>query len=149
MILPLSTTMMRSALASRCFCPPDSLPPRSPIIVSTPSSSPVIKLPSWARRAHRISAGLDWDTPWVNGLSVNGRVIYTSEAYLTTANTVTFPSWTRVDAGLRYATNLNGRPVTYRANIENLFDETYWITTGTFATVGSPRTFILSAAFDF
>jgi len=98
---------------------------------------------------HRATAGLEWDTPWVSGLSVNGRVIYTSEAYLTTANTVTFPAWTRVDAGLRYETKLNGRPVTLRASIENLFNESYWITTGTFATVGSPRTYILSAAFDF
>lgn len=98
---------------------------------------------------HRMSAGLDWDTPWIKGLSLNGRLIYTSEAYLTTANTVTFPAWTRVDVGARYETAFNGRPVTIRANIENLFDDNYWITTGTFATVGSPRTYVLSAAFDF
>lgn len=98
---------------------------------------------------HRVSAGLDWDVPWVVGLSLNGRVIYTSEAYFTTANTVTFPGWTRVDAGIRYETALNGRPVTLRANVENVFDENYWLTTGAFATVGSPRTFLLSAAFDF
>jgi iron complex outermembrane receptor protein len=96
-----------------------------------------------------LSAGLDWDTPWVKGLSLNGRVIYTSEAYLTTANTVEFPGWTRVDVGARYETAFNGKPVTIRANIENLFDNDYWITTGTFATVGSPRTYVLSAAFDF
>jgi len=95
------------------------------------------------------SAGLDWDTPWVTGLSLNGRVIYTSGPYLTTANTVRFPDWTRVDVGARYKTMLNGRPVTIRANIENLFDERYWLTTGNFVTVGSPRTYILSAAFDF
>ena len=29
------------------------------------------------------SASLDWDTPWVSGLSLNGRVIYTSGSYLT------------------------------------------------------------------
>ena len=95
------------------------------------------------------SAGLDWDAPWVTGLSFNGRVIYTSGAYLTTANTLRFDDWTRVDIGARYATSINGRPVTIRANIENLFDENYWLTTGTFVTVGSPRTYIVSAAFDF
>ena len=91
-------------------------------------------------------------TDWCRGLaglSLNGRVVYTSEAYLTTANTVTFPAWTRVDAGVRYATWLNGRPITFRANVENLFNESYWITTRTFATVGSPSTYIQSAAFDF
>jgi iron complex outermembrane receptor protein len=96
------------------------------------------------------SAGLDWDLPWVYGLSVNGRVIYTSETYLTSANTLKFPDWTRVDIGARYVTTaLTGKPVTFRANIENVGGENYWLTTGTYATVGNPRTYVLSAAFDF
>lgn len=96
------------------------------------------------------SAGLDWDTPWVSGLSLNGRVIYTSGSYLTGANTLKFSDWTRLDIGARYTTTaLTGKPVTIRANIENVTGETYWLTTGTFVTVGSPRTYILSAAFDF
>ena len=97
------------------------------------------------------SASLDWDTPWVSGLSLNGRVIYTSGSYLTNANNPwqKFSDWTRFDIGARYATAFNGRPVTIRANIENLFDKNYWLTTGTFVTVGSPRTYIVSAAFDF
>jgi len=96
------------------------------------------------------SGGLDWDTPWVTGLSLNGRMIYTSGSYLTTANLAwqRFPGWTRFDIGTRYATSFNGRPVTIRANIENLFDKNYWLTSGGFQTVGSPRTYIVSAAFD-
>jgi iron complex outermembrane receptor protein len=95
------------------------------------------------------SVGLDWDTPWIAGLSLNGRVIYTSGPYLTAANTLRFPDWTRVDVGARYVTAINGKPVTIRASIENLFDETYWLTTGTFVTVASPRTYLVSASFDF
>ncbi len=97
-----------------------------------------------------LSAGLDWDTPWVQGLSLNGRVIYTSGPYLTNLNNSwqKFPDWTRVDIGARYATSFNGRPVTIRANIENVFDNRYWLTTGSFVTVASPRTYIISAAFD-
>jgi iron complex outermembrane receptor protein len=97
------------------------------------------------------SAGLDWDTPWVTGLSLNGRVIYTSGSYLTNLNNPwqKFSDWTRLDIGARYATAIAGRPVTIRANIENVTGETYWLTTGTFVTVGSPRTYIVSAAFDF
>ena len=96
------------------------------------------------------SASLDWDTPWVSGLSLNGRVIYTSGSYLTNANNPwqKFSDWTRFDIGARYATVFNGRPVTLRANIENVFDNRYWLTTGSFVTVGSPRTYLLSAAFD-
>lgn len=95
------------------------------------------------------SVGLDWDTPWVQGLAFNGRVIYTAGPYLTNANLLRFPDWTRVDIGARYTTAINGTPVTFRANIENLFDKKYWLTTGTFVTVASPRTYLLSAAFTF
>jgi iron complex outermembrane receptor protein len=95
------------------------------------------------------SAGLEWDTPWVEGLSVNGRIIYTSGSYLTAANTLKFPGWTRIDLGARYETVVNQTPVTIRLNVENVFDETYWLTTGNFVTVGSPRTFIGSVAMKF
>ena len=98
------------------------------------------------------SAGLDWDTPWVTGLAFNGRVIYTSGFYLTNANLPNqkFSDWTRLDLGARYTTTaLTGKPVTFRANIENVTGENYWVANGGFQTVGSPRTYILSAAFDF
>lgn len=95
------------------------------------------------------SAGLEWDTPWVRGLSLNGRVIYTSGSYLTTANTLRFPDWTRVDLGVRYETSIYDRPVTFRLNVENVFDRTYWLTTGNFVTVASPRTFVGSATVQF
>lgn len=95
------------------------------------------------------TAGLDWDTPWVPGLSLNGRMIYTSGAYLTSANTEKFDSWTRYDIGARYRTVIAGKEVVFRANIENLFDKNYWLTTGTYVTVGSPRTAVLSASIDF
>ncbi|MBP2314327.1 TonB-dependent receptor [Azospirillum soli] len=95
------------------------------------------------------SAGLDWDTPWVDGLALNGRVIYTSGSYLTNANTLRFDDWTRVDIGARYNATVAGKPVVLRANVENLFDKNYWLTTGTYVTVGAPRTVLLSASVDF
>jgi len=95
------------------------------------------------------SAAVEWDTPWVPGLSLNGRVVYTAGSYLTTANTLKFPDWTRVDAGLRYETAIFNKPVTFRFNVENVFDERYWLTTGTFVTVAAPRTFVGSASFKF
>ncbi|MCG5241631.1 TonB-dependent siderophore receptor [Azospirillum doebereinerae] len=95
------------------------------------------------------SGGLDWTTPWVPELSLNGRVIHTSGSYLTAANTLRFDSWTRVDIGARYNTEVGGKPVALRANVENLFDKNYWLTTGTYVTVGAPRTVVLSASVDF
>lgn len=96
-----------------------------------------------------LSANLDWDTPWVRGLSLNGRAIYTAGSYLNTANSAKFDGWTRFDVGARYRTEISGKPVVFRANIENLFDKNYWLTTGTYVTVGSPRTLVLSAQIDF
>ncbi|MDM0120619.1 TonB-dependent receptor [Variovorax arabinosiphilus] len=94
------------------------------------------------------NVGLDWDMPWVPGLSLNGRVINTSSTYYDAANLLRMPSWTRVDLGARYATKIAGKPVVLRANLENVADKAYWVTS-TYVTVGAPRTLMLSAQIDF
>ena len=96
----------------------------------------------------RFSASLDWDIPGVDGLAFNSRVIYTGKSYLDGVNTVLFPTWTRFDVGARYATRIEGRPVTFRAGVENVFDKAYWTNAGTFSAVGPGRTYLVSAAFD-
>lgn len=93
-------------------------------------------------------ASLDWDIPGVAGLAFNSRVIYTGQSYLNGVNTVMFPSWTRYDVGARYATRIEGRPVTFRAGVENIFDKAYWTNAGTFSALAPGRTFLISAAFD-
>jgi iron complex outermembrane recepter protein len=93
--------------------------------------------------------GLDWDTPWVDGLSFNGRAIGTSSAYYNSANTVSVPGWTRLDIGARYTTKAAGKPIVLRANLENLLDKNYWLQSGTFLTIAAPRTLLLSATIDF
>ncbi|WP_454688695.1 TonB-dependent siderophore receptor [Achromobacter aloeverae] len=98
---------------------------------------------------HAYNLGLDWDVPGVAGLSLNGRVIYTSSMYFNAANTMKLPAWTRYDLGARYRTRVMGKPVVFRATVENLFNKTYWLTSGTYATVGAPRTVLLSAQIDF
>lgn len=95
------------------------------------------------------NVGLDWDTPWVPGLSLNGRVISTSALYYDAANLLRMPAWTRVDLGARYVTRVAGKPVTFRANLENVANKAYWVTTTGYATVGAPRTLMLSAAINF
>lgn len=95
------------------------------------------------------NAGLDWDMPWVRGLSLNGRVISTSAIYYDAANLLQLPGWTRVDVGARYTTALAGKPVVLRANLENIADKAYWVVAGGYATVGAPRTLMLSASVDF
>ncbi|RYY95794.1 MAG: TonB-dependent receptor [Comamonadaceae bacterium] len=97
---------------------------------------------------HTYNLGLDWDTPWVQGLSVNGRAISTSSVYADEANTQRVGSWTRVDLGARYATRMGNKPVVLRASIENVANKKYWVVSD-YVTVGAPRTLMLSAAVDF
>ncbi|PVY62586.1 iron complex outermembrane receptor protein [Pusillimonas noertemannii] len=93
--------------------------------------------------------GLDWDTPWVEGLSLNGRVSHTSSTYISAENTLSLPAVTTFDVGARYRTRVAGKTVVFRANIDNLTDKKYWLASGSFATNAAGRTFMLSATVDF
>ncbi|MBO9352360.1 TonB-dependent siderophore receptor [Bordetella petrii] len=104
-----------------------------------------IGVPDW-----QFNLGAEWDTPFLPGLTLTGRMIYTASTYADAANTLSVPSWTRFDAGARYETQVSGKPVTFRLNVENLFDRDYWGTaTAGYLFVGSPRTFMLSASIGF
>jgi len=96
-----------------------------------------------------LSAGLEWDTPWLAGLSLNGRAIYTGSMPFNAANTIYLPAWTRYDIGARYRTVISGKSVVFRANIENLQDKNVWLMSGGSLTVSSGRTALLSASVDF
>ena len=104
-----------------------------------------IGVPDW-----QFNLGAEWDTPFVPGLTVLGRVIYTDRTYANADNTLSVPSWTRVDAGARYETKISGTPVTFRFNVENLFNRNYWGTaTAGYLFVGSPRTYTFSTSIAF
>lgn len=101
---------------------------------------------------HTFNLSADWGLPWVPGLSVNARGIYTAQTPYNAENTLTLPSWTRVDVGGRYTTVLGGTPVVVRVSVENVFNKNYWLSSSTLLTVGTvaaPRTVLLSAQFDF
>ena len=93
----------------------------------------------------------EYDLPFVKGLTATGRVIYTSSQMYDAANTQSIPEWVRFDAGLRYTFEREpGKPVTLRASVENIADRKYWAATGRgFLTPGAPRTYLMSATFDF
>ncbi|WP_143073857.1 hypothetical protein [Roseateles sp. YR242] len=56
---------------------------------------------------------------------------------------------TRADIGTRHKTSIAGVPTVLRANIDNVFDRHYWLLSGTYATVATGRTLVVSASFDF
>lgn len=92
----------------------------------------------------------EWGVPSLHGVTLIGQAVYTGARYLDTANTITVPNWTRFDAGLRYATKIVERPVTFNLNVTNIFDRNYWESNPTsYAQVGPGRTVWLSVAADF
>jgi len=96
------------------------------------------------------SFGADWDTPFAKGFGILGRAVYNGQVYLNQANTQAAPAWTRIDAGLRYTFDrTDGKPVSLRANVINLFDANYWVATNAFFVQNQPRTFMLSLTADF
>ncbi|MBU1383747.1 MAG: TonB-dependent siderophore receptor [Alphaproteobacteria bacterium] len=100
------------------------------------------------------NVNVEWDVPQLAGLTLEGRMVYTGEQPVDAANAVELDSWTRFDAGVRYAADIAGRPVTLRARVENLADEDHWVAVGgypgaNYLTLGAPRTFRLSVSTDF
>ncbi|CKK08460.1 TonB-dependent receptor [Neisseria meningitidis] len=99
-------------------------------------------------------AGLEWDTPFAKGLTLNGNVSYFGKSYQDTKKQYAFPSYTLVDVGARYKTKLGKNTLTVSSSVENLFNKNYWqVQRGqfdrSFAVVGMPRTYWLKAELDF
>ncbi|WP_179997885.1 TonB-dependent siderophore receptor [Acinetobacter sp. YH12239] len=94
--------------------------------------------------------GIDYKLP-VEGLSVNARANYVDKQYLNNTNTLEIPSYTLLDVGAKYKTNLGGVNTTFRANVDNVTDEKYWagVFNSGFTTLGAGRTYKLGVTFDF
>ncbi|WP_129782560.1 TonB-dependent receptor [Peristeroidobacter soli] len=101
------------------------------------------------------NAGVEWDVPKLSGLSVDGRVVYTGSQEANAANSLSIPSWTRLDLGARYQWMLDAtKTLTFRARVDNVTDKNYWASVGgsagsNYLVLGSPRTFVISASLDF
>jgi iron complex outermembrane receptor protein len=98
----------------------------------------------------QVNLGAEWDTPFIPGFTLTGRVIHTGRQFLDQANLLRLPNWTRFDFGARYRTRIGGRSVVFRGNIENAFDKSYWgASNAGYLYVGAPRRLLLSATVDF
>ncbi|KRA01866.1 MAG: TonB-dependent receptor [Achromobacter sp.] len=101
----------------------------------------------------QVNTGVEWDTPWVPGLTLTGRIQATSRQYADSANNIEIPGWGQVDLGARYATQINGRDVVLRLNVNNVFNKYYYAgifsDTTPIATLGPARSVMASAAITF
>ncbi|MES2579305.1 MAG: TonB-dependent receptor [Pseudomonadota bacterium] len=101
---------------------------------------------------NNITFGGEWDTGFIDNLTLNARVNYTSKQYVDASNEQSLGSWTTLDIGARYLTVVpSGQVITLRANVRNLFEENYWTTYPGAGTLNrsDPRTLLLSATIDF
>ncbi|TAJ97397.1 MAG: TonB-dependent siderophore receptor [Reyranella sp.] len=96
------------------------------------------------------------DLPFVPGLTLAGRAIYTGPQYIdTTYPRRMMPQWTRFDLGARYTfenPGAKGKMLVARFDVDNILDANYWAgsnQTATFMFLGAPRTFRLSLTADF
>ncbi len=97
---------------------------------------------------------VEWDMPFVEGLTLEGRTLYTGSQYANADNSLELPSWTRFDLGARYGLKLGDNALTLRARVDNVTDKSYWASAGgypgsNYLVQGAPRTFVLSASYDF
>ncbi|QSA18885.1 TonB-dependent siderophore receptor [Vibrio furnissii] len=97
---------------------------------------------------------IEWATPFVEGLILEGRTLYTGSQYASADNSLELPSWTRFDLGARYGMKLGDNALTLRARVDNVTDKSYWASAGgypgsNYLVQGAPRTFVLSASYDF
>ncbi|MET4580180.1 TonB-dependent receptor [Ottowia thiooxydans] len=97
------------------------------------------------------NAGVEWDTPFLPGLTLTARTLLTGSQYVNAQNTLQLPGWARWDVGARYLTRSFGRPLTLRANVLNVANRSYW--EGSAGSGGivlsAPRTFSISATMEF
>lgn len=100
------------------------------------------------------TAGVEWDVPGVQGLALDARLVHNGASYANAANTLRVAGWNRVDMGVRYMTDIQGKLVTLRARVDNVTDRNHWASVGGYPgsgylAAGAPRTFSLNASFDF
>lgn len=100
--------------------------------------------------------GAEYDLQAVPGLTLTAGTHYVGSRYVTDDHRMELPSYTVFDMGGRYTTKVMSKPVTLRANVENVANRAYWIGSynggdgsGLSGGLGAPRTLQLSASVDF
>ena len=106
--------------------------------------------------------GTTWKLPLAQDVSVNAQVTYTGSTYASLDNSLKVKDWTTLDLGATYKTQLGQTPTTFNFLVNNVLDKDYWGSVGLYDNINStsntnngylvaglPRTFMLSASFDF
>ncbi|HEY0063080.1 MAG TPA: TonB-dependent siderophore receptor [Telluria sp.] len=103
--------------------------------------------------AFKSTGVLEYAVPAVEGLKVSTIWHYSGKKAFDAQNTTFVPDYHVFDLGSAYSMNIGGTKTTIRANLDNVTDKFYWrdVTPelGGYLFPGAPRTFRVSAQFDF
>ncbi len=99
-----------------------------------------------AKAAYRVAA--------VPGMTLDGGLVHEGRRSVLSDQSIELGSWTRLDAGLRYATQLQGLATHWTLAVENLTDRRYWKESPTqyghvYLFTGAPRTVRLAMQVEF
>jgi iron complex outermembrane recepter protein len=99
------------------------------------------------------NGNVEWDVPFLSGLTLTGRVTYTGAQSVNVTNTLQIPDWWRLDLGARYVLLAADKPITLRLGVDNVANARYWASAfDTFSSAllqGAPLTIKTSASIDF
>jgi iron complex outermembrane receptor protein len=73
-----------------------------------------------------LRAQVAYRVPAVAGLEIAGQLSYEGQRNVLPDGSIRLPSWTRLDAVLRYDTRLNGVNTSWSLAVDNVFDRRYW-----------------------
>jgi len=114
----------------------------------------VVGVPDW-----QANVALDYHPAWARGAAMTMNVHYTGTRAATPTNNSFAPAYTTLDLGVRYTHVMWHKPVTLRAQVNNVTDARYWISIfpatingavgADSAWLGLPRTVSASAEVDF
>jgi iron complex outermembrane receptor protein len=109
----------------------------------------VVNVPRW-----RTAVYADYTLPFAPQLAVLGGWRYAGTNVATPNGDTRVPAYHVFDAGLRFVTAVGGHAMTWRLNVDNVFNHFYWRDTGTsggdsYLFPGMPRLARLSMTYDF
>ncbi|WP_437879565.1 TonB-dependent siderophore receptor [Pseudomonas sp. LRF_L74] len=93
--------------------------------------------------------GLEKSFESIPNLRVHGSLNHSGKQYINALNSREVPAYEVVSVGASYRVPLGQGQVTYRAELDNLFDEEYWLASSNALVVGAPRTLSLNVRYDF
>jgi iron complex outermembrane receptor protein len=96
------------------------------------------------------TAQLAYRVPEIDGLQLYLGAKYTGKTQLRPDNSLEVDAYTLARLGATYDTRVGGQAMTFRANINNLFNNEYWMYQySNYIKAGDPRTLNLSATLRF